>query len=261
MKKWIDHYYSELDIAYITAFEIPAEECLNISIVDTKQQKWVLLFWGVRNFRSVAGDKLSRSKNERNATERDGCVYIIKKAKITNAADKTSHFLVCDKTGAGLEVLTTGGPMLAKVMEPKDEQGNAIEKWHAYKKLNVEIEFIDHFVGGNQELRVFFTDEQRAIEGENTEKYELFFDSVWDFRYSIENGFIGRCPEMDHIGSRAVYTSIYLVENSKYIKYFEQQVSSTRPIDDLKHFIIFDGIDTGIEVLSNAEPILRVHEE
>ena len=61
-----------------------------------------------------------------------------------------------------------------------------MEKWIAYKRINLQIELIYSFVGGSQELRVFFQDMKKS-------KSILHFDDVWDFRYAIENAFIDRC--------------------------------------------------------------------
>lgn len=46
------------------------------------------------------------------------------------------------------------------------------------------------------------------------------------------------------------------VKNLKYIKYFAKQVSGTRPLDEIKDYLIFDSIDTIIEVLTVKEPML-----
>ena len=75
----------------------------------------------------------------------------------------------------------------------------------------------------------------------------LHFDDVWDFRYAIENAFIDRCYNMRRQKVWTEDNSIYIVKNSEYIKYFENQVSGTRQIDELKHFLIFDTLDTGLE--------------
>lgn len=118
-----------------------------------------------------------------------------------------------------------------------------MEKWNKYRKADLQIELIDSFAGGNQELKIFLTDKKKN-------QWVLYFDCVWDFRYAIENAFICRESELEAI------SSIYRVENSEYMKYFEQQVAGTYPIDDLKHFLIFDEIDTGLEILTNKEPVL-----
>ena len=124
-----------------------------------------------------------------------------------------------------------------------------MEKWITYQKVKIQIELIDYFVGGNQELKVFFTDKEKN-------KWILYFDLVWDFRYAIENAFIDRCYHMEQNKTRTVYSSIYIVEDSEYIKYFENQISGSLPTDELKHFLIFDEIDTGLEILTTKEPVL-----
>ena len=125
-----------------------------------------------------------------------------------------------------------------------------MEKWITYQKVKIQIELIDYFVGGNQELKVFFTDKEKN-------KWMLYFNLVWDFRYAIENAFIDRCYRMrQYKGAWTEESSIYIVEDSEYISYFENQVSGTRPKDELKHFLIFDEIDTGLEILTTKEPVL-----
>lgn len=125
-----------------------------------------------------------------------------------------------------------------------------MEKWHAYEKIKLKIEIVDYFIGGNQEIKIYLTDKDKN-------KWLLYFDFVWDFRFAIENAFIDRCALMrQHKDTWIEDSSIYEVENSEYIKYFENQVSGTLPIKNLKHYLIFDVIDTGLEILSSEEPIL-----
>ena len=118
-----------------------------------------------------------------------------------------------------------------------------MEKWHNYKKNEIQIEIINCFEGGNRELNVFFTNTKN-------EKQKLYFDFVFDFRYAIENAFLNR----DFF--RKEYSSIYIVENSDYIKYFSNQVCGTYSIENLNHYIIFDSIDSGLEILTTKEPVL-----
>ena len=124
-----------------------------------------------------------------------------------------------------------------------------MEKWLAYRHFDKEIELIDRFEGGNQRLWVYFTDTEKK-------KWVLFFDFTWDFRYAIEFAFIGRCYNMEKNRARDGFRSVYLVEDSEYIKYFANQAAGTVPTDTLKHFLIFDQIDTGLEILTPDEPVL-----
>ena len=129
-------------------------------------------------------------------------------------------------------------------------EGFCMENWNAYNKFKMRIELITQFVGGNQELVIYFDDKEKK-------KWKIYFDFVWDFRYAIENAFIDRCYNMrQQEGAWTEDNSIYIVENSEYIKYFENQISGTYPTNKLKHFLIFDEIDTGIEILTNKEPII-----
>lgn len=111
----------------------------------------------------------------------------------------------------------------------------------------IDIERIDKIVGENQLYQVFFT----AI---NQIKYRIVFDFVWDFRCSIENAYIERSSKFGH--NEKEKSSILLIQNSNYVKYFEKQVSGTRPIGELKNYILFDCVDTIIELLTLKEPVL-----
>ncbi len=109
----------------------------------------------------------------------------------------------------------------------------------------IEIESIDKIVAGNQVYEVLFTTTSQT-------KYKIVFDFVWDFRCSIENAYIERSSKFCH--KEKEKSSILLIQNSDYVKYFEEQVSGTRPVGELKNFIIFDSVDTIIELLTIKEP-------
>lgn len=85
-------------------------------------------------------------------------------------------------------------------------------------------------------------------------KYKFVFNFVWDFRCSIENAYIDRFTKFCH--NEKEKSSILLIKNSNYVKYFEKQVSGTRPINEIKNYILFDRVDTIIEVLTLEEPVL-----
>jgi predicted cupin superfamily sugar epimerase len=249
MEKWLDSNGLEIDIESIDGLTLLDGDLFDrglfVDFTDQEKTKWQVGFIDVCNYRSLSNTSikgLDCSKSENSS------IYFVEKSKYKKHFERQTredltHFFILDKLGAGLELLTPGNPTVSKVILDEDV-AKGTEQWCAYKKLNVDIEFIAHFIGGNQELTVIFEDADK-------ERGELYFEFVWDFRYANENAFIGRNYDRSEI------SSIYLVENSKYIKYFEQQVSSTLPVEDLKHFLIFDKIDTGLEVLTSAEPILR----
>ena len=101
--------------------------------------------------------------------------------------------------------------------------------------------------GGNRRFEIVFLTKEK-------ERYKIVFDCVWDLRYSIENGYIDRC--FNFIRKAERHSDVLIVENSKYIEYFRKQVSETLPADELRNYIVFDKIDTVVEVLANADPIL-----
>lgn len=98
----------------------------------------------------------------------------------------------------------------------------------------IEIASITGICGGNQCYEVLFVDN-------NDLKYKLTFDYVWDIRCSIENAYIMRSTKFIHDEEKP--SSILLVQNSDYLKYFEEQASGTRPTNTLKNYILFDKID------------------
>lgn len=111
----------------------------------------------------------------------------------------------------------------------------------------IDIERIDKIVAGNQLYEVFFTTTNQI-------RYKMVFDFVWDFRCSIENAYIDRFSKFCHKEKKK--SSILLIQDSNYIKYFEEQVSGTRSISKLKNYILFDCVDTIIELLTLKEPVL-----
>ena len=113
--------------------------------------------------------------------------------------------------------------------------------------LIVDIASVDKVSGDNQMYEVYFTNMDNI-------KYKLAFDYVWDFRCAIENAYIDRATKFSH--EEIQKSSVLQVQNSEYIKYFETQVSGTRPIDEIKDYILFDSIDTIIEFLTLREPVL-----
>ena len=120
-----------------------------------------------------------------------------------------------------------------------------METWVCYDKIDVDIEWIQQFCGGDGECSLFFLDR-------GGRKGRLRFPGVYDFRYAIENAFIGR--SMNLSGNKD--TGFDIVEDSEYIKYFERQAGDTIPTDDVRHYVVFDKTDTGIEILACGEPSL-----
>ena len=111
----------------------------------------------------------------------------------------------------------------------------------------IDIAMIENISGANQYFEIIFSTKDKI-------KYKLIFDFVWDMRYSIENGYIDRFAQFTE--NEKQKSSIVLVENSQYIKYFEKQVSGTMPLDKLKDYLLFDAVDTVLEILTNKKPVL-----
>jgi hypothetical protein len=114
----------------------------------------------------------------------------------------------------------------------------------------IDIDLIDSITGGNEYFEISFSTKEKG-------KHKMVFDSVWDMRYSIENASIARFSEFRKcLPEDLIDNSIYTVENSKYIEYFEHQVSGTRSVDKLKHYVLYDNVDTTLDVLTVKKPIL-----
>lgn len=111
----------------------------------------------------------------------------------------------------------------------------------------VDIEIIDKISGGNQFYEVFFSTTDKI-------NYKLVFDFVWDYRCAIENAYIDRFSKFCHNVEKE--SSVLMIENSDYVKYFQEQVSGTLPVDKVRDYLLFDTVDTVIEVLAVKEPVL-----
>lgn len=114
-------------------------------------------------------------------------------------------------------------------------------------EIIIDVECIEMIAGANQYFKIVFLTKDKL-------KFKIIFDFVWGMRYSIENGYIDRSSKFLHAEKEK--SSVLLVEDSEYTKYFENQASGTRPIDALKDYILFDAIDTVVEVLTIKEPTL-----
>ena len=111
----------------------------------------------------------------------------------------------------------------------------------------VKIDSIDKLESSDQNCEIYIT----TIGGA---KAKIVFKQVWDCRFAIENAFRDRASKIIHHEHEK--SSVLLITDSKYIRYFEKEVSGTRPIRRLKDYILFDNIDTVVEILSNEEPVL-----
>ena len=121
--------------------------------------------------------------------------------------------------------------------------------------FNPDIWSIEYILGSYERFEIIFYTK-------NKEKYKIVFNHVWDMRYSIENASIERFYQFrKHLKEGIKESSVYLVEDSEYIKYFEKQVSGTRPIDEIKHYIVSDEIDTILDILTVDEPQLEKCED
>ena len=113
--------------------------------------------------------------------------------------------------------------------------------------LVIYINHIENISIFDEKCEIFFV-------GNSDKKYKIFFDYVWDFRYAIENAYIDRLSKA--INKKEQESSVLVIDDSEYIKYFDKQVSGTRETDDLKNYIIYDEIDTIVDFLCLTDPVL-----
>ena len=113
-----------------------------------------------------------------------------------------------------------------------------------------DIELIESISGADQYFEVIFSSKDKT-------KYKIVLESVWDMRWSIENASIDRFYQFrKHLPEDITNSNVFIVENSEYVKYFANQVSGTRPVVELKHYIFHDNVDTTLDVLANKEPMI-----
>jgi hypothetical protein len=117
-------------------------------------------------------------------------------------------------------------------------------------KIIMDVEIIDNISGANQYFEVMITAKDKT-------KYKIILNHVWDMRWSIENASIDRWYQFRKcLPEGLIHNSVYMVEDSEYIKYFEYQISGTYPTNELKHYILHDNVDSTLDILTLKEPIL-----
>lgn len=125
-----------------------------------------------------------------------------------------------------------------------------LEKLVNYR-YTLDIQEIYNICGDNRKFEVMFISKTDGC------RYKLIFDDVFDMRYSIENGFIGRFYQFKkNLPKKIKVNSIYVVKKSEYIKFFHEQSDHTLETASLKDYIVCDEIDTVLEILSSEDPVL-----
>ncbi len=115
--------------------------------------------------------------------------------------------------------------------------------------LLIDIEFIEQVLSkdGLLEIHLVLVGKKSCV---------IYFDRVWDYRCSIEAACIARFANF--IRKSDSNSSILIVNDSEYIKYFISQSFGTRPTNSLVEYIVFDKVDTVISVLSEKEPKIKM---
>jgi hypothetical protein len=112
-------------------------------------------------------------------------------------------------------------------------------------EIIMEIEHIENITGSDQLYEI-------VVLSKDGIKYRIIFDHVWDMRCAIENAYIDRFSKFVHKAEKR--SDVLIIENSDYIKYFEKQVSGTRPTEKINNYILVDCIDTIVEILTISKP-------
>lgn len=89
-----------------------------------------------------------------------------------------------------------------------------------------------------------------SIIDNSSNKLKVVFDWVHSFRVTDE----GDLLKMQYEQKGLMLTSIYVVENSKYIKWFNEQSGHIH--DDVVHYM-FSTVEDVIDVLSSVKPSLE----
>ena len=120
-----------------------------------------------------------------------------------------------------------------------------METWEkcAGSQLDIKQTYKVAFEEGGCSLMV--TTQQRRLE-------KIEFPYVYDFRYTLREVLVSRMANFTQDGG----TGIYLVKESSYLRYFEQQVSGTISLSDVKHYVILSASGYCAELLSPDEPIV-----
>lgn len=114
-------------------------------------------------------------------------------------------------------------------------------------EIVADIRLVWNILGGDQYFIIYFEDSNKT-------KKKLVFSEVWDMRYSIESGYRERGDNF--IRDVREESSMYIIKNSEYLKYFERQAVVPFPMGGIENYIIFDRVDTIVEFLASKKPEL-----
>ena len=117
----------------------------------------------------------------------------------------------------------------------------------------VEIHSIEKTIGRDDKFEISF----KTV---NKKSGKLYLTGVYDVRVAIEEAFRGRQFERKVEEN----SSVMRVYNSNYIEYFKQQAEGClleTDLEELKHYIIVDNVESVIEVLAINTPTLIQDDE
>lgn len=112
-----------------------------------------------------------------------------------------------------------------------------------------QIQIITSALVLQREAKIYFDDFENN-------KYELHFPIIYDFRQCVEAAFISRRFKFNVHDK--INFAVFRVENSDWISNFisdSDGVYGERQ-NDFQHYIIFESIDTRIEILATQQPKL-----
>ena len=124
-----------------------------------------------------------------------------------------------------------------------------MEKWKSYKDIALSSEC--------EILEVLFNGRELFIKVRDDGKHKkIYFEDVYAYKYVVEIGTMIRWDQLDKAGRIEKGNWVFTVENSDYVKEFDEQTCGARPIDDVVHYVIMDP-DNVVEVLAVPKPVIE----
>lgn len=119
-----------------------------------------------------------------------------------------------------------------------------MEQWKDYKGATLNKDCI---IDG-----VFFSEGVLRVHISDSTKRKIIFRNIYSYKYSNESGIIDRLSAIPIEILKK--NRIFQVDDSNFAKDYEFQASGTRPMKEVRHFVIMDAVDTVIEILSVGDP-------
>lgn len=117
-------------------------------------------------------------------------------------------------------------------------------------EIEINISEIESITYSDQELKICFLSKENK-------KFTLLFDYVLSFRCSVEDGCIKRFSEFNKIAENE--SSVLKVEESKHVEWFKEQSFGVRSCEKIEEYIVYDNVDTVLEVITTQPPLINLN--